>query len=299
VVSDVLAICRSISQIFGFVRDNLSSLAPIRDRQTIGEIAPGAGLGLTARPVGVVMVWRCGLMLLAVAAFPANGQSTTNTQIWAEYMVNYPFANSFNVENAFAYSTVMGSPRWRAAYYTPTLEYALTQNIDLSGAATLSYTAQTESYNTFEVRPVIGTRIHFTPNRRILTRLYLRMEQRNFLNLDTYEWEHSLRSRIRAETLIPINKKSYYDDNLWYGIADVEFLFTSEDVAERFANRFRARMGIGFRLRYTSRFEVIYMAQKSRNGIDEDFSSSDQIFRIRYKQFLNKHKPTRMSGSGN
>jgi hypothetical protein len=239
------------------------------------------------------------LILLTCLSFPSSAQNTKNTQTWFEYMLNVPFANSFNVENAFVYSTLLGTPRWQSADYTPTLEYSVTQHIDLSTSVTLSYTAQTESYNTFEIRPVIGTRIHFTPNKRVLTRLYLRLERRSFLNLETHEWERSLRPRIRAEGLIPINKKSYYDDNLWYGIADAELLFTNEDVTERFANRFRLRFGVGYRLSYTSRFEAIFMAQKSRSGINEDFSSTDQIFRFRYKHFLRKHKPTKMSGSGN
>ena len=68
-----------------------------------------------------------------------------------------------------------------------------------------------------------------------------RLKQRNFLNLDTDEWE-KVKARIRAESLIPINKKSFYEDDLWYGIVDVESLFSDDDVEERFANRFRLRI---------------------------------------------------------
>ncbi|HMG91388.1 MAG TPA: DUF2490 domain-containing protein [Chryseolinea sp.] len=224
---------------------------------------------------------------------------TPESQFWAEYMLNYPFANSFNIENAFVYSTLASSPRWYALDFSPTLEYSLTQHIDLSLGCTFSYTAQTEDYNTFEIRPVLGSRIHFTPNKRILTRAFLRLEQRNFLNLDTDTWETVWRPRVRAELLVPINRKTPYEDKMWYGIADFEWLFSVEDVEERFANRLRARVGLGYRLSYTSRFEFIYMRQQSRSGIDEDYETSDNIFRFRYKQYLRKTKPTKLSGTGN
>ena len=41
-------------------------------------------------------------------------KAQTTEQVWEEYMLNYPFANSFNLENAFVYSTLLGKPKWRA-----------------------------------------------------------------------------------------------------------------------------------------------------------------------------------------
>src|SRR5688572_8229281 len=98
-------------------------------------------------------------ILLAIKASSLNAQSATN-QVWFEYMQNYPFAHSFNVENAIVYSTLVESPRWRAFDYSPTLEYSLTQHIDFLAGVTVSYTQQTDDYNTVELRPVVGTRLH-------------------------------------------------------------------------------------------------------------------------------------------
>lgn len=238
-------------------------------------------------------IWLACSILISSAA---TAQSR-NGQLWGEYLVNYSFANSFNLENTLQFSTAFTSPKWRAFDYTPTLEYSVLNWLTLSAAVTLSYTAQTEDYNTFEVRPVLGTRIHITPNQRVLIRTYLRMEQRNFKNLDTKEWETSYRPRVRLEALIPINRKSYYEDKLWYGIVDFELLYTTNDVKERFANRFRLRTGIGYRLNSASRFELIYMLQESRNGIDESFTSVDNIIRVRYRHYLRRHK--QLEGGGN
>jgi len=238
-------------------------------------------------------------LLTAFPLLPVCAQSVNN-QFWLETMINYPFASSFNLENAVVFSTVAESPRWRSVDYTPTLEYSLTQHFDLMAAVTTAFTEQMEGYNSVEVRPMLGTRIHITPNQRVLLRTLIRVEQRNFLNLETEEWTYVWRPRLRVESLIPISKRSYFEDKLWYGILDAELLFAvDDDVEERFANRFRLRTGIGYRLNYTSRFEFLFMLQKSKNGINDSFESSDNVFRFRYKLYLNKSKPSTLSGSGN
>lgn len=214
-------------------------------------------------------------------------------------MLNYPFANSFNLENALAYSTLIGTPKWRALDYSATLEWSLNQHIDIIGQGVLSYTQQTESYNTLELRPVLGTRLYFTPNKRIQTRLLLRLEQRNFKNLETNEWDQVYRPRARAEMIVPISKKSYYEDKLWYAITDFEWLVKTDDVAERFANRFRWRIGGGYRFTYNLRVEFLYMLQQSKDAIDGSFETSDNIFRFRVKQYLRKSKPSAAQGTGN
>lgn len=241
------------------------------------------------------------LAIVCLTGMPRSASAqSTNSQLWFEYMLNYPFANSFNLENTLTYSELLNSPKWRAVDYSPTLEFSLFNFVDLLAGGTLSYTSQLEDYDTFEARLMVGTRIHFTPNRRILSRLQVRFEQRNFKNLETETWETVYRPRARAEFLIPINKKAYFEDKLWYGIADAELLFaTDDDVQERFANRFRLRIGIGYRLSYTTRFEFIYMLQESKNGIAESFQSTDNVLRFRFKHYLRKSKPTKATGTGN
>ena len=238
------------------------------------------------------------LLLGCITIIPARAQSV-NEQLWYEYMINYPFANSFNLEQAFTYSTLLNTPRWRAYDYSAALEWSINQNVDLIGQAVVSYTNQTESYNTLELRPIVGTRLYFTPNQRIQTRLLIRLEQRNFQDLETKEWSQVARPRIRGEVIIPINRKSIYEDKLWYAVTDLEWLYNIEDVEERFANRLRWRIGGGYRLTYNMRFEFLYMLQLSKNQIGEEFDTSDNIFRFRVKQYLRKTKPSRTGGVGN
>lgn len=246
------------------------------------------------RRVKKVFVW----ISYFVASVTAQAQSV-NEQLWYEYMLNYPFANSFNLENAFTYSTLLGQPKWRAYDYSAALEWSVNKNVDLIGQTIISYTQQNETNNTLELRPIIGTRLYFTPNKRIQTRLLIRAEQRNFQNLETKEWSQVARPRIRGEVIIPINHKTIFEDKLWYAMTDIEWLYNIEDVEERFANRFRWRIGGGYRLTYNMRFEFLYMLQLSKNQIGEEFDTSDNIFRFRVKQYLRKTKPSSTGGVGN
>lgn len=224
-----------------------------------------------------------------------------SSQLWNEYMLNYPFANSWNVEFASTYSTVLETPKWRSLDFQVTPEYSISQHVDVMGALYGGQTFQNQSLSTFEIREMLGTRIHFTPNKRILTRLLIRFEQRNQLNQETDVWQHSTRSRLRAESVIPLNKPTMGSgDKLWYAIADVESFFVmDQDVQERFANRLRVRAGIGYRINYSIRLELMYTLQQSKNILDGNFETTDNIFRIRVKQYLNKSKPSAVQGPGN
>lgn len=224
---------------------------------------------------------------------------TVNEQAWFEYMLEYPFANAYNFENALTYSTVAGQPKWRAFDYSGSWEWSVSPYVELIAQGVFSYTNQAADYNTFEIRPVIGSKIYLTPNKRVQTKLLLRLEQRNFKNLETKSWERATRPRVRAELAIPINKKSYFVDDLWYALIDAELLFADKDVEERFANRYRVRTGIGYRLSYTWRFELMYMNQKSKDAINDIFTSNDNVFRFRVKHYLRKTNPATPMGVGN
>lgn len=243
------------------------------------------------RPLVIV-----GLLLLPLTV-PAQ---TTNNQLWAEYMLNYPFANSWNVEVAGTYSTLLEEPRWESFDLQITPEYSLTQNFDFTGAVLFNRTRQYQALSSSEFRWMLGTRIHLTPNRRILTRLFLRYEHRSMYYSETDSRQESQRARLRVESLTPLNRKSMFEDKLAYLVADVEFFYDiDKQVSERFANRYRLRFGPGYRLSYTWRFEFLYTLQQSRNTITGGYESTDNLFRIRVKHYLNRSKPSKATGTGN
>ncbi len=233
-------------------------------------------------------------------SFVSLHSQSANNQAWIEYMLNYPFRNSFNVEFAPTYSKLFGSNEWHQLSLQVTPEWAVSYRLDLMGAAMISRTKQNDVRITDEVRGMLGARVHFTPNNRILTRLLVRFEHRNLQNIDDKTWGISNRTRIRAETVTPLNKKSMYaGDNLWYLIVDGEiFVVMEQNVQERYANRYRIRVGLGYRVSYGLRLEFMYNYQEARNTIDAPFTTQDALFRFRIKQYLHHAKPAKAEGPG-
>lgn len=247
--------------------------------------------------------WRAILVWLVMVFGPfreAAAQSSSN-QVWLEYMGNVALGKAGNLEGAFTYSSDMGQPKWRTFDVQLTPEWALNKRIDLMAALLFSNTFQTASLSTFEIREMIGARIHITPQQRLQLRLLLRFEQRNVEDRETNTWDHSTRSRIRLESIYPFNRRSIGDGNkVWYGIADAEaFVNFSKDVQERFANRWRFRAGAGYKINHAFRVEFVYTLQASVNALDGGLSSRENIFRFRLKHYLQKRNANVPEGTGN
>jgi hypothetical protein len=222
-----------------------------------------------------------------------QGRAQRHEQLWLDYQLDYPFANVFLFEVSATYSTVLTQEfKWRSLSVSPTLEYALATRIDLTGEVPLGYTLQEEGSNSFEISPIVGARFHMTQNKRIDTRILLRYQQRYFREIENEDWDISNRTRIKAEAFICINQRNLFTDNLWYAIVDYEeFIVLDDQVDERYANRRRGRIGVGYRLNYKHRFELIYTRQSSRNEIEGAFISNDNVIQLRYKMYLNPGKP--------
>jgi hypothetical protein len=237
--------------------------------------------------------------IISAICFYTKVQAQSHTQLWFDFVVDYPFANQYLFEVETSYQTVLASDSsWYSFGLTPELEYSAFTSVDFSISTPLSYTVQTTNYNTFESRITLKSCIHITQNKRINTRLRISADERFLLDVQENEWESSTRVRLKAEATISINGPTLYKDKLWYAIADYEEYFvTDEQLEERYANRRRARIGAGYRLSYRDRFELIYTLQSSRDEIQSDFVSTDNVIQLRYKMFLNPAKTSKTTKS--
>ena len=235
-------------------------------------------------------------VFLVVAFLLVTGlqtQAQRHEQLWLEYQQDYPLANGLLFENTVAYQTVLTKDdKWRSFSLSPTVEYVLFTWLDLTAEIPLAYTVQKEGTNSFEISPILGTRFHITQNRRVNTRFLVRYQQRYFRQIEADDWDISNRVRLKGELWICINGPHLFTDKLWYAILDYEeFIVLDEQVDERYANRRRGRVGVGYRVNYKHRFELIYTRQSSRNEIEGEFISNDNVIQVRYKMFLNPAKP--------
>ncbi|MEJ1238269.1 DUF2490 domain-containing protein [Chryseolinea sp. T2] len=246
------------------------------------------------------------MMIRLVCAASTLGLLTRETkaqgqQLWLDYQVDYPFANQYLFEVTTSYQTnAWSSNDWRNYSITPTFEWQRFEFLDFLFNVPIAYTVQTEDFNSFELDPSVGVRYHITQNKRITSRLIFKLEERVFRDIEQDEWETSNRMRLKGEILISLNGPNLFQDNLWWTILDYEeFFVTDQQVDERFANRRRGRLGLGYRLDYRNRFELIYTLQSSRDEIGGDYSRLDNVLQLRYKMFLNPSKPKVPSSTDN
>jgi hypothetical protein len=158
-------------------------------------------------------------------------------------------------------------------------------------------TSQTDNVRTFELSPKVGVRFHLfsrdlinlgvrreqLPRRRLLVRDLVRVEWRNLFNTGGPPDESSVRFRNRLELLLPLNRPRITDDGARYLLADWEWFIPTTNVEERFASRQRVRTGLGYRRNFHWCFEFIYAWTRSRETIEDDFATADNIFNIRVK----------------
>ena len=251
------------------------------------------------RPAGAAGAALLGLLLAGVP--PVSAQ--TNLQLWGNVTVNWVKSDRLAYELDIEPKTLLvapeGEPGWRNLDLTPNAEYSWKPWLDLVSEATLGYTHQTDDVNSFEVSPRAGMRFHLfsrdtqtfgprlrelPPKRRIVVRDLVRFEYRNFFYTGGEPSSSNVRFRNRLELLAPLNKYRMSDDGVRYVLADWEWFIPIGNPQERFANKQRIRAGLGYRRNFAWRFEALYMWTRSRNTIEEGFTTSDNIIDIRVKR---------------
>ncbi|MBL7857583.1 MAG: DUF2490 domain-containing protein [Cyclobacteriaceae bacterium] len=239
------------------------------------------------------MFLRFYLLLINLLLVSLQSMAQRDEQLWLDFQVSYPFRGRYLLENTTSYSTLLNSEnKWRSISISPTFEMTLFSWLDLLSEIGFAYTLQKENSNTFEISPMVGGRFFFSQNSKVNTRLVVRYQQRNFNDIEAGNWSSSNRTRLRGEVFVSINGPNLFTDKLWYVFADYEeFIVLDQQLEERYANRRRARIGVGYRLSYKHRFDLGYTLQTSRDEITDNFTGTDNVIQVKYKMYLNPAKP--------
>ena len=229
-----------------------------------------------------------------VTVLSAFGQKSYDTQVWADLQAVYPFANVWVFDTEASLQKVTsGQDPWRGIMVTPTIQRNMTPKIDLMFSMPLYWVQQSNQLRTYETRLSPAMRYTITTGGRIESRAVLRYDYR-MVKPEGGEMEISNRVRLFAEAFVPINRKTFFENKQLYAITDVEgFFVMDKNVGERFANLFKVRVGLGYRLNYQYRFQFIYGYQQSRQTIDQSFDTVDSIWRLRFMYFLGGEAQTR------
>ncbi|MGH9753829.1 MAG: DUF2490 domain-containing protein [Blastocatellia bacterium] len=217
-------------------------------------------------------------LLLAAGAARGQDEPPQTTQLWFDYDPTWLLSKRWTLDVDIATRAIIsGQPLWQIRLQ-PTLQFSPWKWMDLTGGVWVIYSRQAEAFDRFETRPTVGIRHKVDIWRGVRLSNYFRVELRIQRNLDTSQTLTARRLRNRIQVMAPINHRSLSQDNTWHIFADAEF-FRQRDpnVDDGFNSRQRYRAGIGWRKDSARTYQFFYGFERSRNLINEPFSS-DNIF---------------------
>lgn len=235
--------------------------------------------------------WYVVALLLAALWVPAsvNAQEDVTGQVWVDYLTDWYVTSQHLVELEVGPKTLFsGGQWWGELTITPAYEFVAGHRFELVVRTLFSWVRQNNALSTFEIRPVLGFRLYILqPNEtRFMVRDFNRVESRNIRYDDSGNWDTTWRYRNRLEAQMAINHEHLADDHTMYLLADVEaFVNLGRAAEERFNDNWRIRSGIGYRLKYEWRFELLYTLQLSKDTLLASFETSNHILRLRLKFF--------------
>jgi hypothetical protein len=255
-------------------------------------------------PVFVVL-----FLCAIVIPIQSNAQESSleaSKQLWANLILSRPKSEKlyfeYDIEGA---RQVSGGEPWRALYGAGLVEYYPSRFIDLTGDLSTGFTKQNAIEDSFEATVRLGVRLHLItqifnsslvkeirPERmsgkKVGISVLSRIEHRNFWYSGNRPSFDDLRWRNRLEFKLALNKSSLATDGVWYLMADGEYFVPigDDEAAERFATKYRFRLGIGYRFSYDWRFEVVGMRDEAKETLEDEIEVDAYILNLRLKWFF-------------
>ena len=247
------------------------------------------------------------VLVLAGVVRPAGAQDEESsgpaTQIWANLTMGKSKGEKTYLElDIEPKHQVSGGEQWRNVDFTPLLEYYPADWLDLTAETTIGNTRQRDGLDTFEITPRVGVRFHIfakmapylpgipglkyerLPRTRFGVATLVRVEWRNFFYSDETPSQHEWRARLRLEGKVALNHATLAEDKTLYGIGDVEYYQPlSDDVTERYVNKLRSRLGLGYRFSATTKLEFLYIRDWNRDSPEEEGAEDVQAFDFKVK----------------
>src|SRR5262245_51627656 len=233
------------------------------------------------------------LVMLPIQAVAEQADLQLWGNVTLSWIKSHDFTFGLDVEPKVLVSKPSDVPGWATLEVTPSIEYTRGNWFDVIGELVVARTRQTDDVSSTEIAPRIGFRLHVLsnlandllkekrPKRRLVIRDLFRAEWRNFYYSNDQPDSSSLRVRNRVEVQYPLTRLRTTDDGGVYALGDVELFWPVSDVAERFANKQRVRVGIGHRHSRAWRVEALYIWDRSRDAASDDFASADHVIDVR------------------
>lgn len=248
------------------------------------------------------MRWILTLLLLASAS-TASAQSIG--EVWGnltiDWLASERLVYTLDVEPKVQVSAVTNESRFANVEVWPSVEFALAGWIDAHGEFLAGFTNEQDGSNTTEVAERLGVRLHILsrlikerdarrgaereaqPRRRGTIATLLRFEHRDLLHSDS-PTTSSWRFRARVELAYPLNRPKLTSDGTVYLTSDTELFRPVGEVPQQGqANQWRLRNGVGYRISFDTRFEVLYIWTTKKESDTGSFATESQAIDFRIK----------------
>ena len=238
------------------------------------------------------MRYRFAVALLIVCSIiprQLDAQEEVTGQVWVDFLTDWYVTSHHLLELEVGPKALFsGGESWAELTLTPAYEFVVGHRFELVVRTLFSWVRQNDQLSTFEIRPVLGFRLYILQpsEKRFMVRDFNRVESRSIRYDTSGDWDTTWRYRNRLEAQIAINHEHLADEHTLYLLTDAElFVNLGRAAEERFNDNWRFRTGLGYRLKYEWRFELLYTLQISRDTLLSDFQMSNHIVRLRLKFF--------------
>ena len=246
---------------------------------------------------------RAGATAVLLLLIPCASLAQSNTQICGrnftfDWVKSHELTIGVNANPRCLVSAPAGDPGWATLDVTPSIEYSRGQWFDMVTEMLVGRTKQTDDLEFHRAHstdrrsgctscPTSASDIvkERRPKRRLVLRdLAAAGVAQSATTRPTSPTRRPSVFATGSKCLWPINRPRITDNGAVYLAADWEWFIPLDDPDERFANRQRVRAGIGYRRSCAWRFEARYVWNRSRNTIDEPFTSTDHAVDLTMKR---------------
>jgi Protein of unknown function (DUF2490) len=204
-----------------------------------------------------------------------------DNQFWIDYNLRLDLSLRSAIGGDIGVRGLATNQEWNQIYIRPAYTYRFKRILALSGGMALFSTFNSDTLNVFEYRPHLDILARFPDNEYIALFYRLRIEQRFFFFEDL---ANSQNFRIRyligiesPDITVFGEKRPFYFQAFWEGFKNLY----EERINEVFVNQTRITFIFSHRVSAFFRYEINYVAQRSRLFSETGLETSQRIFRVR------------------
>ena len=227
--------------------------------------------------------------ILLFHTFSGRCQEVDN-QLWINFALKVPVTKNLSYGGDIGFRGFVSNYGWNQILIRPAINYKFNQMFGVAGAVAWFRTANKDIPNVNEFRIHQDFNLNW-PDLGFVHLFYrIRIEERFFFYQEAL-LDDSFNVRFRG--LIGVESK----DLNWFGKKRPIYFqaiyegfknFGDDDAYELFVNQVRIHIAFGQRISKSFRYELHYIAQKSRIFSDDGINISQNIYRIRLFYTLNK-----------